>query len=316
MALSPALPLLDELRKIRFESFAFLIEENELVMDEIRAGLAAKLEGVEDEAFDAFYREMKDAISGDLSPEAFAKAINMARDEARIQARTLVTRMAETEMNKIARVVADGMSRGLHPFAVARRLSDVKGLDSGHEATYRKYEDYLNTLGLPAERREKLLQKEYERLLRDRRRVIAQTEAAYAAEHACKAEALAVGAKFKMWITVGDDRVSDLCAGNQAAGVIGIREVFPSGHHEPPGHPRCRCTLGYGISKEMKKEMERESKVLQEETARVRVEGTDAEKMRIKVKTKAEAKAADWKERRENRSKIEVYKHSLAATET
>jgi len=311
VAISPALPLLDELRKIRFESFAFLVEENELVMDEIRAGLAAKLEGVEDEAFDAFYRKMRHAISGELSPEAFAKAINMTRDEARLQARTLVTRMAEAEINKIARVIADGMSQGLHPFAVARRLTDVKGLDSGHEATYQKYEDYLNTLGLPAERREKLLKKEFERLLRDRRRVIARTEAAYAAEHARKSEALAVGTKFKMWITVGDDRVSDLCAGNQAAGVIGIKEAFPSGHHEPPGHPRCRCALGYAISKEMKKEMERETKALQEETERARVEGTDNEKQRAAAKAAAEVKAAGWKERQVKKAKIVAYKRSV-----
>jgi hypothetical protein len=308
---SPApLPLAEHLRLVRFESFAFLVEENEQVMDEIRAGLAAHLEGVEDEIFDAFYREMKDAISGDLSPVAFGKALMMARDEARIQARTMVTRMVETEMNKIARVIAEGMADGLHPFAVARRLSDVKGLDSGHEATYRKYEDYLDTLDLSAEHREKLLRKEFERLLRDRRRVIAQTEAAYAAEHARKAEALALGAKYKMWITVGDDRVSDLCAGNQAAGVIGIKEGFPSGHHQPPGHPRCRCTLGYAISKEMKKEMERESKLLQEETERARIEGTDAEKVRTRIKTEAEVKAAGWKERKEKKAKIMAYKRS------
>jgi hypothetical protein len=311
VATSPTpLPLAEHLRSVRFESFAFLMEENELVMDEIRAGLAAKLEGVEDEIFDTFYREMKDAISGELSPASFGKALMMAQDEARIQARTLVTRMVETEMNKIARVVAEGMADGLHPFAVARRLSDVKGLDSGHEATYRKYEGYLNTLNLPNERREKLLRKEFERLLKDRRKVIAQTEAAFAAEHARKAEALALGAKFKMWITVGDDRVSDLCASNLAAGVIGIKEGFPSGHYQPPGHPRCRCTLGYAISKEMRKEMERESKVLQEETERIRVKGTDAEKMQTKVKTEAEVKVAGWKERQVKKAKIMAYKRS------
>lgn len=311
MASPSPLPLFEHLRSIKFESFAFLVEENDLVMDAIREGLAEKLAGVEDEAFDAFYNEMRAAISGELSPEAFNKAINMVTDDARLQARTLVTRMAEAEMNKIARVIAEGMTEGLHPFAAARRLTDVKGLDSGHEATYRKYQDYLDTLDLPKEKYEKLLEGKYQRLLRDRRRVIAQTEAAFASEHARKAEAVAIGAKYKMWITVGDDRVSDLCAGNQAAGVISIKEGFPSGHREPPGHPRCRCALGYAISKQMSKEMEKESKALQEATERARIEGTTAEKKRAQAKSEAEAKSAAWRASRDKKAKIEAYKRTI-----
>jgi hypothetical protein len=29
------------------------------------------------------------------------------------------------------------------------------------------------------------------------------------------------------------------------AGWVPIDEAFPSGNKEPPGHPRCRCTLDY-----------------------------------------------------------------------
>jgi hypothetical protein len=44
----------------------------------------------------------------------------------------------------------------------------------------------------------------------------------------------------KSWAAVASD-ACDLCLENQAAGVIGIDEAFPSGDDNPPGHPRCRC---------------------------------------------------------------------------
>lgn len=47
----------------------------------------------------------------------------------------------------------------------------------------------------------------------------------------------------KMWLTVGDDRVSDGCRENQDKGWIGIDEEFPSGHQRPPRFPGCRCDL-------------------------------------------------------------------------
>lgn len=47
----------------------------------------------------------------------------------------------------------------------------------------------------------------------------------------------------KRWDTVGDERVSELCQGNEAAGWIPLEEAFPSGHMRPLGHPACRCDL-------------------------------------------------------------------------
>lgn len=49
----------------------------------------------------------------------------------------------------------------------------------------------------------------------------------------------------KSWLTVGDARVSALCAANQAAGWISSADMFPSGHLHPSGHPGCRCTCLY-----------------------------------------------------------------------
>jgi len=47
----------------------------------------------------------------------------------------------------------------------------------------------------------------------------------------------------KYWATVGDDRVSDGCADNEAADWIDIDEDFPSGDDAPLRFPGCRCSL-------------------------------------------------------------------------
>ena len=258
------------LRNKAWANFALLastlLAGDGIVQDTILEGLAAKLEGVEDSAFDAFYREMKAAISGDLSPVAYTEALNMLRTDAKNRAKTLVTGMVETELTKIGEVIADGMAEGLHPYAVARRLDMVKGLDSNRVAQYRKLEKYLDGLGLPEEAITKRLKKKFDTLLNDRKRTIAQTEAAYASETARSSEALAVGAKWKMWITAGDARVSKVCRKYQAKGPISIHDEFCARDRSSTGAPACRCSLGFAISNEMKKEMEKESQELVQKT--------------------------------------------------
>jgi len=44
------------------------------------------------------------------------------------------------------------------------------------------------------------------------------------------------------WLTVGDDRVSEGCAENEAVGWIPLAQPFPSGHLHPLRFPGCRCT--------------------------------------------------------------------------
>lgn len=47
----------------------------------------------------------------------------------------------------------------------------------------------------------------------------------------------------KSWLTLQDDRVSELCRNNARQGWIGIRSEFSSGHQRPLGHVACRCAL-------------------------------------------------------------------------
>jgi hypothetical protein len=47
----------------------------------------------------------------------------------------------------------------------------------------------------------------------------------------------------KKWLTVGDNRVSQGCQENEAAGWIPLDELFPSGHDAPLRFPGCRCDV-------------------------------------------------------------------------
>lgn len=49
----------------------------------------------------------------------------------------------------------------------------------------------------------------------------------------------------KKWLTIGDNRVSDGCRDNQAAGWIPYDDSFPSGDARPLRFPGCRCTTLY-----------------------------------------------------------------------
>jgi hypothetical protein len=54
----------------------------------------------------------------------------------------------------------------------------------------------------------------------------------------------------KYWSTAGDDRVSEGCAENEAAGWIDINDPFPSGDDHPLRFPGCRCACQYRMKGE------------------------------------------------------------------
>ena len=83
--------------------------------------------------------------------------------------------------------------------------------------------------------------------IESRAHLIAVTEVgeAYSAGSLAAGEALeeAGVAMEKSWSTVGDDRVSAGCLGNEDAGWIPLNDDFPSGHQRPLRFPGCRCDL-------------------------------------------------------------------------
>jgi len=256
------------------ERFRLLMENNEAIMNRILDGLAEKRQGIEDELFDAFYREMAAAIQAPTSGVTLETALNAVRDQARIQAATLTTRMLESELESIGRIVAEGLEQGLGPRQIASRLDVVRGLDSNRIATFERQRAYLETLFPDTEAgRAALAGREdalFNRLLNQRRRTIAQTEARFASSTARETNAKARGAQYKVWITVGDSRVSDMDVANESEGAIPIDGTFSSGHGRPPSHPNCRCTLAYATSEGQRDRMDARGRERAQRTAKAK----------------------------------------------
>lgn len=85
--------------------------------------------------------------------------------------------------------------------------------------------------------------------IRSRAHLVAVTESGNAYEEGNFEAALQLQergmAMEKYWSNVGDDRVSDGCLANTAAGWIPVESAFPSGHMKPLRFPGCRCAAQY-----------------------------------------------------------------------
>lgn len=81
-------------------------------------------------------------------------------------------------------------------------------------------------------------------LLKDPRwaETIAVTETSRAIAAAAHATYAQYGITKMSWATAADD-ACPICLSNEAAGLIGIDDRFPSGDQFPPAHPRCRCAI-------------------------------------------------------------------------
>lgn len=77
--------------------------------------------------------------------------------------------------------------------------------------------------------------------------VIARTETANALESAFMDRAKDMKVTGKEWVVTDP---CDICAANGDAGVIPIKDPFPSGDVRPPAHPNCRCALAPVMLKE------------------------------------------------------------------
>lgn len=80
---------------------------------------------------------------------------------------------------------------------------------------------------------------------KERAERVARTESATALGMGQKQGAVSQGRDEKRWLTQGDDLVEEECAANEAAGWIGIDDLFPTGVDTIPEHPACRCTCIY-----------------------------------------------------------------------
>ncbi len=187
------------------------------------------------------YEQIRAGLTGTPSEEA----LKAARRRAVSQADDLARNLTQTALRQVGDTIADGVAAGLSPIDTARMLDMVKGLDGPRAARYLKYLEYLEQSDMTDDQAEKAAERFYGKLLKERRETIARTEQRHATAAARELEAQERGAKYKIWMTVGDARVSDVCMSCESAGWIPAKHTFPGGFSRPPAHPNCRCTLAY-----------------------------------------------------------------------
>jgi len=187
-----------------------------------------------------------DAVAlGLFDQPANPASLAAARARAMEQARQIAGNLARAELAKIAEKVRANIEAGNNPRLLIGQLSEIAGLDKNRAATLEKFRDQLISQGVEGSDLVDKVERMRAKLLRDRRETIARTEQRMATEAGKEALAKQRGGKYKLWITAGDERVSDIDVANEAQGWIPIDENFSSGDSSPPSHPNCRCTVTY-----------------------------------------------------------------------
>lgn len=217
-----------------------------------------------------------DALLNILQKTASPETLDYIKKRAITGAGDLVKDVSVGELKKIHDQIAELTSRGLGPREVARKLESVVSLDSRRAAAHDRYVESLYKIKPPLseEEIEKRAKTYYDKLLKDRRETIARTEMRKATSEVKAIDAKARGARYKVWQTVGDDRVSDECQANEAQGPIAIDATFTGGVKTAPQHPNCRCTVSYLTNPALLPEWEDRAKTRAEATAAAKADDT------------------------------------------
>lgn len=216
---------------------------------------------------EALFLAILAALLGNIKGATPESVVAEARKTAQKAAGTLLKDFTATQLASMGQKIRDGLAAGKGTAEIAQSLSEVVGLDAPRAARLEKIKQYLEQSGMSPEAIKKQLEREKEKLLRERRETIARTETAEATSTARRFEAEARGAKWKYWITTADERLCDICAGNEADGVIPFEATFSGGTRDVPAHPNCRCTVQYVSTDSGKGVAEQINRLGQEATA-------------------------------------------------
>ncbi len=155
-----------------------------------------------------------------------AMAFNLSNPRAvtylRQHGAELVTKINQTTKDELRTLIADGEAQG---WSYGKMATEIKS----------KFDGFAGKMP--------------QAHIQDRATLVATTEVgnAYSEGNLIVSQGLEEAGidQEKSWLTVGDSRVSDLCASNQARGWIPVNQAFPSGHMRPLAHPACRCVALY-----------------------------------------------------------------------
>ena len=195
---------------------------------------------------------LMDFMTG-LLTEAYYNAMTGATKEsiiyeARKHAAKFVKYVSEEQKTAIANAIARGLEEQLGVAKTARLVRDSIGLDPRRAEKLANYRAELEAKNIEGEKLERAVAKERTALLNERAGLIAQNEIGKAVESAGLKSAMAQGFRYKAWNTVGDARVRESHAANEAQGPIPIDQPFSNGSMFPnDGNDDigCRCSLVY-----------------------------------------------------------------------
>ncbi len=164
----------------------------------------------------------------------------------------LIREVSEGQFRAINTLVRQAMmTETLTVDELARCIRPCIGLTERQAMQTRKFYEQLREDGYSKSAALKKQQSFAEKLHRDRAKLIAQTEMAYAANYGMDAtvhqnieDGLISSDVDKEWSTARDERVCPIC-GSLHGETVKEDETFSNGDELPPAHPSCRCAVKY-----------------------------------------------------------------------
>jgi len=183
------------------------------------------------------------AVSIEAGLEGVTRA--EALDIAGRQTAAMVGDVIKTTRAGLAQTIASGLEAGKGPIEIARSLRDQIGLDAARVGRLEKLAVSLEGEGFSAGEIEAIMEVERDKAIASRAETIARTETRDNIEGAEFEVASTRGMTHKASISVGDDKVSEICQACQDESPIPIDQAHASGDMHPTHHPNCRCSEIY-----------------------------------------------------------------------
>jgi SPP1 gp7 family putative phage head morphogenesis protein len=197
---------------------------------------------------------------------------------------SLIQQISEQTREAIRQTILRAFKEGGHPYEQARSIRNVIGLTARQEQAVANYEASLsgnsatrdaltralrdgrfdstvarsitNQTPLSQAQVDKMVDRYRSRFIDYRAKTIARTESVRASNlgqrevwRQAKQQGLIEEDQKRVWITSGDDKTCDDCAGLDGT-EVGLDEEFEDGVMDPPDpHPDCRCTTALSIKK-------------------------------------------------------------------
>jgi SPP1 gp7 family putative phage head morphogenesis protein len=212
---------------------------------------------------------MKAYFAQSITGQTRQEILNLAEQSAG----KLIEGITQSTIEGIAEVVKTGLKQQWGIEKTGRYIKEQIGLNKQRVQSVNKYRDELTKSGQYSEKQiDNLVKKFTNKQLSERANLIANTEFAKAMSEGEFEIAKQRGAKYKIWQTTMDEKVTDGCQSNQGEGPIPIDKQFSSGDMVPPRFPGCRCSVSYITNEAMldnaKKDSEQRDKKTSESKGR------------------------------------------------